>query len=152
MKPEHLERLAAEFLSQSLPKEQWTHGAHLCVGAWHVHRLGADDAIVRLREGIRALNRSHGTPNTETSGYHETITVAYVRLIDQFLSHFDPSISLASRVMHLVAGPLSERAFLFRFWSPDVLMSPAARAEWVSPDRAPLALPPAAVPPESGLG
>lgn len=138
---EALERLAAEFLAQSLPRERWTHTAHLCVGAWHVDRFGAEDAVTRLRSGIRALNDRHGTPNTATSGYHETITVAFVRLIDEWRVTVEPSLPLARRVSRLIAGPLSDRAVLLGFWSRDLLMSAAARERWVPPDLAPLALP-----------
>jgi len=145
-----LDILVAEFLSQSLPRNRWTHTAHLSVGAWHVHRFGAADAIMRLRAGIRALNDRHGTPNTATNGYHETITVAYVRLIAEFLVAFEPSIPLSRRVSHLVAGTLSEKSVLLKFWSTDLLMSAAARAAWVAPDLAPLALPSDAVPASSG--
>jgi len=143
---EALDELAAEFLSGSLPRDQWNHIAHLSVGAWHVYRFGVDHGIARLRASIRALNDRHGTPNTATTGYHETITVAYARLIEEFLSAFEPSTPLECRVSHLVAGPLSERSFLLRFWSRPVLMSGAARAAWVAPDLEPLAMPPEAIP------
>jgi len=141
-----LEELAAGFLSGSLPRDQWNHIAHLSVGAWHVHRFGVDQAIARLRAGIRALNDRHGTPNTTTTGYHETVTVAYARLIEEFLSAFEPGTPLERRVSHLVTGPLSERSFLMKFWSRPLLMSGAARAAWVAPDLEPLALPPEALP------
>jgi hypothetical protein len=142
-----LDALARDFLAGSLSREQWTHAAHLSVGAWHVDRFGADDAITRLRRGIRALNDHHGTPNTTTSGYHETITVAYVRLIDEFLAASEGGAPLERRVSQLLAGPLGERSCLLRFWSRPLLMSEAARAAWVAPDLAPLAVPPEAIPP-----
>jgi hypothetical protein len=72
--------------------------------------------------------------NSSSSGYHETITVAYVRLIEQFFTAGEP-------VERLIDGPLAERAVLLRFWSQDLLMSARARAEWVPPDLAPLSLP-----------
>jgi hypothetical protein len=111
-----------------------------------VHRFGVDHAIARLRAGIRALDDRHGTPNSTTSGYHETITVAYARLIEEFLSAFEPGIPLECRVSDLVTGPFSERSLLMRFWSRPLLMSGAARAAWVAPDLEPLAMPPEAVP------
>ncbi|MES1171745.1 MAG: hypothetical protein ABUL77_00785 [Bacteroidota bacterium] len=141
-----LDRLAEEFQSQAIPRERWTHAAHLSVGAWHVDRFGADEAIARLRTGIRALNDRHGTANTTTSGYHETITVAYARLIEEFLAAFAPGLLLAARVDHLLASPLSQPSFLLRFWSRPSLMSEAARAAWVPPDLAPLGLPPGVIP------
>src|SRR5215471_12481860 len=133
-----LDELAARFQTLAIPRQEWTHAAHLRVGAWHVHHHGAEGALVRLRAGIRALNVSHGTANTETSGYHETITVAYVRLLDGFLRTFDAGVPLEDRVRQLVSGPLADRALLLRYWSKERLLSPAARLGWVPPDLAPL--------------
>jgi hypothetical protein len=135
-----LDDLVTRFLAGTLPRAEWTHAAHLAVGLWHVHQYGPEEAILRLRSGIRSLNERHGTANTETSGYHETITVAYVRLIGQFLSACPPGGPLEERVRELLGGPLADRAFLLRFWSRELLMSPAARAAWTAPDLAPLSL------------
>lgn len=133
-----LSDLVAAFRDCTLPKEEWTHLAHLRVGAWHVHHFGGPAALAMLRDGIRRLNDSHGTPNSSDSGYHETITVAYVRLIEEFFAGVDPGISLERRGELLVASPLAERLVLFRFWSRDRLLSARARAEWVPPDLSPL--------------
>jgi hypothetical protein len=141
MSGESLGNLVASFCAATLPHGEWTHLAHLRVGAWHVHRHGADEALRLLRERIRRLNERHGTPNTATQGYHETVTVAYVRLIAEFLGTFAESVPLESRVAALVQGPLAHKEILLRFWSREVLMSPRARAEWVQPDASPLALP-----------
>ena len=139
--PLPLTELVTQFLDASLPRAQWTHQAHLRVGTWHVDRFGAAQALPRLRQAILRLNDAHGTANTPTSGYHETVTAAYVTLIAAFLAATDAGAPLNDRVEHLLAGPLADRAVLLRFWSRDTLMSPAARAAWVAPDLAPLALP-----------
>src|SRR5204863_2084826 len=80
-----LDDLASRFVACTLPKGDWTHLAHLKVGAWHVDRYGPAEALARLRAGIRRLNDFHGTVNSATSGYHETVTAAYVRLLAAFL-------------------------------------------------------------------
>ena len=138
--PFSLHQLAEMFRAAKIPRAQWTHLAHLRVGAWHVHHFGPTEALVRLRHGIRALNVSNGVANTPTDGYHETITAAYVTLISEFLAAADPALALESKVDQMLAGPLADRAVLLRFWSKETLMSPAARAAWVAPDRAPLSL------------
>ena len=80
-----IEAIAARFAAAAIPAGEWTHETHLVMGAWHVARFGPDAALERLRAGIRALNAAHGTIDSDTRGYHETITVAYVRLIARFL-------------------------------------------------------------------
>jgi len=130
--------LAARFEAASIPRAEWTHEAHLVVGAWHVHRFGADGALARLRAGIRRLNEANGVANTATDGYHETITAAYVRLLARALVDLGADAPLAERVAALLASPLGGKAALARHYSREVLMSPRARAEWVPPDREPL--------------
>ena len=131
-----IEGLVGRFLDCTLPKAEWTHQAHLTVGAWHVERYGPEEALTRLRDGIRALNDSHGTINSATSGYHETITRAYVRVIASVLGA--SSLPLDGRVAGLLSGWAGERDALLRYYSRDTLMSPHARAEWVKPDLAAL--------------
>jgi hypothetical protein len=133
-----IELLARRFADRSLPRTEWTHQAHLQVGLWYVHQRGAA-ALDLLRAGIRRLNEAHGTPNTESSGYHETITAAYVRSIALFLTTCSPEATLQERAEALLAGPLGARDVLLRCYSREVLFSARARAEWITPDLAPLA-------------
>ena len=134
------EVLAERFTALTFTKEEWTHVAHLTVGAWHVDRFGATDALSRLRDGIKRLNVSIGGANTPTSGYHETITAAYVTLIAAFLDACPPNLPLATRVDRLLASPLAGRDILFSFYSRERLLSTDARAHWVEPDLGPLRL------------
>jgi hypothetical protein len=135
---ESLDELVHAFRTCALPKPTWTHATHLRVGAWHVHHLGEAEALTTLRTGIRRLNESHGVANTESAGYHETITVAYVRIIAVFLAAFEPGVLLEKRVDELVRGPVGHRELPFRFWSRELLLSNRARQAWVEPDLGPL--------------
>jgi hypothetical protein len=131
-----LEDLAERFATCRIPKSEWTHHAHLAVGMWHVHTYGAADALVRLRDGIKRLNDSHGTPNNDTRGYHETITRAYVQILTQVLgSYTGPLDECVSRVL---AGPLAAHDLLLAFYSRETLMSVRARKDWVEPDIVPI--------------
>ena len=134
-----LEDLARRFDACTLPKPEWTHAAHLAVGLWHVNRYGADDALARLRSGISRLNESHDVVNSATSGYHETVTRAYVHLLAAF-SERHAERPVAERVTTLLAGVLADRNALLTFYSRDRLGSSGARLAWVEPDLAPLAL------------
>jgi hypothetical protein len=129
-----LDAFVLRFRERTLPKAEWTHHAHLAVGTWHVHRYGVATAINLLRDGIRALNDSHGTANTDSSGYHETITRAYAWLIAEFLAAGPTGATLAERVQALLASPLAGKNALLEYYSRDRLMSVAARRGWITPD------------------
>jgi len=135
-----LEDLVLRFRRRKVPHAEWTHLAHLAVGTWHVRRYGKEKALPKLRRGIRRLNDAHGTPNSDTRGYHETITRAYVHLIAEFLATRPQDATTADCAQALLGSPLAERDALLAYYSKERLMSVAARRAWVEPDRVPFAL------------
>jgi hypothetical protein len=135
-----IEALALRFGERRIPRPEWTHEAHLAVGLWHVARFGEALALERLRLGIRALNESNGVRNSETEGYHETITRAYAVLLAQFSAGFAPDVPLQSRLVALLQAPLAHRHALLAFYRKRTLMTTRARLEWVEPDVAPLSI------------
>jgi len=138
-------QLARRFQTLTLSREEWTHRAHLAVGLWHVANFGPAEALERLRIGIRALNERNGVANTATGGYHETITRAYVLLLESFLARRRSSDSgddcdLQNHFDALIHDPLIERTALLAHWTRERLHSSQARAEWLEPDLAPLTI------------
>ena len=127
------DRLARTFRARTLPKEEWTHEAHLHVGLWHLLHFSAEEALVQLRDGICSYNEATGGENTDSSGYHETITRFYVWAITRFLAGADrsrPVDELAAQVVHA----LGARDLPFRYWSRERLFSVEARRGWARPD------------------
>ena len=134
---EELADLVARFRARTLPKHEWTHLAHLAVGTWHVHEHAPDRALELLRHGITRLNEAHGTVNSDHSGYHETVTRAYVRLLSAFIRTHDGR-DVAERAQALLVSPLAEKAALLRYYTKETLTSVSARKAWVEPDVEPL--------------
>jgi len=130
-----LDSLVRRFADCTLPKPEWTHAAHLAVGLWHVSRHGGDGALARLRAAISQLNESHGTVNSPTGGYHETITRAYVHLLAAFVAERSDKTA-AELVTAMLESPLADRKALLRFYSHERLDSVEARLGWVEPDLA----------------
>ena len=124
-----IERLLAAFEDCSLPKSMWTHRAHLAVALCYCERRSHDQALLLMREGIRRYNEATGGANTETSGYHETITRFYVWLVDHCVR--------GGKLPKGRPGHPSQRA-LRQVWGSgstrERLMSVEARREWVEPD------------------
>jgi hypothetical protein len=131
------ERTARALIDRTLPKSEWTHEAHLRTGLWHVHAHGAVAALELLRQRISAYNESVGTLNTDTSGYHETITRFYVTVIDRFLAAADRSLELDDLARELIAG-YGDRELPLYHYSEGRLFSPVARSSWVEPDLRPI--------------
>jgi hypothetical protein len=132
-----LDTLAQGFIARTLAKEDFTHEAHLRVGLWHLLRYSETDALALLRERICAFNLAVGGVNSDTAGYHETITRLYVRLIAVFLRSADagrPADELAAELIACCGG----RDLPLRYYSRERLFSPAARREWLPPDLQPL--------------
>lgn len=135
-----LRSLVDAFQSITLPKPEWTHSAHLRVGAWHVAEFGADEALTRLRRNIRALNESHGGANTATGGYHETITRAYLMLLGEFIALRPESLTIEQHIDEIPNHPIAHPMALRTFYTTERLMSVTARATWVAPDLAAISL------------
>jgi hypothetical protein len=128
-----VESFIKEFEACRLPKSQWTHEAHLVAGFWYALKLDADVALDTIRKRIRAHNEWVGTPNTESSGYHETITRAYMDQIRSHLARNCDAIFEASLAL-LLASPLNDTAWLLKHYSRERLFSVEARKTWVEPD------------------
>ncbi|WP_052055626.1 hypothetical protein [Myxosarcina sp. GI1] len=101
------ELLVAAFLSRTLPKPEWTHEAHLRVGLWHLLHYSPGDSLQKLRQSIKEYNVVCGVANTETQGYHETITRFYVWLIDKFVQQIETKRSLDILANELVATEIN---------------------------------------------
>jgi hypothetical protein len=132
-----IRRVGTAFLDHSLPAAEWTHEAHIATCAWlHIERPDIDPPrdLPRL---ISAFNLAKGGVNDDSSGYHETITQAYVRGVRSFLDDL-PRGSLSDRINAVLSSPIGTRDWPLRFWSRDILYSVAARRRWIEPDLAPL--------------
>jgi hypothetical protein len=137
MDDEKVSRTALAFYDRTLPKSEWTHHAHLCVGLWTVWQFGPAEALNRLRAGIRIYNEATGVANTATTGYHETITGFYTWLISRFLAAADRRLTLDELADELIRR-YGDNNLPFLHWSKGRLMSPEARLSWVEPDVVPL--------------
>ncbi len=131
-----VEDLVREFEACTLPRARWNHRAHLTVALWYAAHLERDAALDTMRRGILRLNEALGIVSTPTSGYHETITRFYMRIVGRFLEE-EPVGGWAGRANRLFEGH-GEKKLPLRHYSERRLMSPAARADWVEPDLIPL--------------
>lgn len=127
----YIESFLRAFEAGSLSRSDWTHSRHLVMALWYLRRYNRDEATRLIRDGIRRLNDRLGN----FTGYHETITLAWIAVVERFLA----LKALDSPVSDL-AGELlrqcGDKNYLLRFYSRERLFSDEARSRWVPPDLA----------------
>lgn len=121
-------------LARTLPKEQWTHEAHLAACLWLLTERPDIDPGRDLRAIISGYNESVGGVNDETQGYHHTITMMFVAGVRGFLSRTDPGLPLAEKVNALLAAPEGRRDWPLTRYSRERLFSVEARMDFMPAD------------------
>lgn len=129
---EELSEIVLGFRTCTLPKERWTHEAHLWTTLVHVRELGPDAALAAMRTGIDRYNRSLGN----TSGYHDTLTITWVAIVAAYSQEHAARDTLD--VARTLPADVGHRETPLRHYTRERMMSDAARAGWITPDVAPL--------------
>jgi hypothetical protein len=130
---EEVAAFIAEFEACRLTREQWTHHAHLTAGFWYLTRHDPASALDVIRRNIRQHNESVGTPNTDSGGYHETITRLYLAAIGAHIAAHQ-ELPFEVSLQRLLASELGHSAWPLTYYSRERLFSVAARRDWVEPD------------------
>ena len=129
-----IERLGEGLLACTLPREDWTHEAHLAATIYLVVRRADIELDAELPGIIRRFNESVGGVNSDTEGYHETITRSFLDGVRIFLKEADVSEPLHALVNGLLLSPMGRRDWPLRFYSRGRLFSVEARRSHVAPD------------------
>lgn len=123
------------FESAAIPKKEWHHREHIRMAFLYLRDLPFEEGLERIRSGIRALNRANGVADTESSGYHETVTVAWAHIIAAAIEAHGPSESFdafARENSHLLS-----KSLLRLYYTKERVLTSLARSSFVEPDLAP---------------
>lgn len=130
-------RVITGLRDRSLPKAEWTHHAHLAAGAALIGELGLNAAETAMPSMIRSYNEALGGKNTDSEGYHHTLTLFFLRKINAYLENA-PDTPLPERVTQLLASPLAQSDYPLKYYTRELLFSVEARRDWVSPNLQPI--------------
>ena len=130
--------LGEGMVARTLPREEWTHEAHLAATTYLLLRRPDIDLDAELPGLIRRFNESVGGVNSDTAGYHETITRVFLHGVQFFLGEADSSEPLHELVNQLLVSPMGRRDWPLRFYSRARLFSVEARRQLIEPDIAAL--------------
>jgi len=133
-----IENIGEGLVARTLPRSKWTHEAHLAATSYLLLKR-RDIALDKDLPGIiRRYNESVGGVNSDTEGYHETITRLFLIGVRLFLAQARQSEPLFELVNALLLSPIGRRDWPLRFYSPERLFSVEARRHFVDPDLEPL--------------
>lgn len=125
------------FIDGTLPKTEWTHHAHLIICVHHLRTFEFYEATLMIKLGIIKYNDAIGLKNTIDRGYHETMTLFWIWVVDAFLEDHQER-TIEEQINVLVDSPFSKKYLPFFFYSEDHIFSKEARTKWVEPDQRPL--------------
>lgn len=125
---DEIRALVEAFESCSFHPSEFRHYQHLTVALWYVWHLPYDEAEQRVKTGIRRLAETYGK-----TGYHETITLFWLRLVARFANGVDRELSLAATANRMIEE-YARKDLIFDYYSSEVIDSAKAKAEWIEPD------------------
>jgi hypothetical protein len=122
----------AQFEATTLPKKLWTHEAHIRMAYLYLRHNPDIDTLLPL---VRARIGSYNLAQSNKNGYHETITVAFLRIVRARMQQSTAQDFTQFRDEH---PGIFQNTYLMRHYSEATLFSPEARRAFVPPDREPL--------------
>lgn len=131
---EELEQLIESFESATLPQEDWRHQEHVEVAVWYLFHFELDKAISKMREGIKKLNSAHGVTQTKNSGYHETWTVFFMRVLHEEMKKNRTEATVQEHIGSSIEFLKDFKAITHQYYTPELITSWEARTSWVDPD------------------
>ena len=112
--------------------ELWSHEAHFVVATCVLWDYGFETAMTMMRKLIKANNEHMGIANTDTSGYHETLTWFYLNQIHSVLQTSVPQ-TIDQAVDCVLASEITDKNYPLKFYSKDDLFSSHARKTHLPP-------------------
>jgi len=125
------EELLAQLESCTLPEDQFHHADHLHAAWLYLSRFPASEAIAKFSKALRSYAASLG----KAGRYHETVTWAYLLLLNERIQRSEPA---ATWGQFIVAHPDLfdwKNSILLRYYRPETLASDLARRVFVMPDK-----------------
>ena len=125
------ESLIRSFEAGEEPAGGFHHAEHVRVAWWYLRQHPWPEALARFGAALRRFAAAQGKPNL----FHETITTAFVLVINQRLDDADRHAPWTDFVAQNPDLLTWRPSVLDRYYRPDTLQSERARRSFVLPDR-----------------
>lgn len=124
-------KIVESFERGTIARGNWRHADHLLVANYYLSKNDFDAALTKMREGIFNLLRSFEIDVTKEMPYHETLTVFWLKTIDDF-RRTKNGCSVVE-----VCNELTEKFdkdYPLKFYSRERLFSDEARKNFIEGD------------------
>ncbi len=120
------------FEEGSIPKEEWTHAAHVRMSWIYLNTNPYEVARDKIRTGIKNFVRIKGL---NADGYNETLTLVYIHLIE-FRRKQSPSVSRTWSEFYVANPELFDRTapLPLKYYRKETILSAEAKTRFVEPD------------------
>jgi hypothetical protein len=125
------EEFVQRFEACTLPAESFHHPDHVRVVWLYLHSYPVLETLARFSQGLKRFVKANGKANR----YHETITWAYVLLINERMSRSRPEQNWEEFVDSNADLFDWKNSVLKSYYHDDTLRSEIARKVFVFPDR-----------------
>jgi len=115
MNQTEIDQLYTLFSNRKMPKKLWTHRAHFIVATCLLLDPVVDEPMNTLRDLIKSNNLYMGVENTDSGGYHETLTWFYFHAIKAILSE-KPGLDRYSAVETVLQSPIVDKSYPLKFY------------------------------------
>jgi hypothetical protein len=126
-----LRSLVEAFENGTIPESEWRHAEHLAVALFYLSNDDFETSLDKMRAGLFNLLRSFGVDLSKEMPYHETLTVFWMRTVEDFKKSKNGR-PLPEICNELIAN--FDKNYPLRFYSRELLFSDGARAEFVEAD------------------
>lgn len=120
-----------KFEDRTISRDEWKHAEHLTVALHYLTNYDLENATAEMRSGIFKLLEAFGVDLTKEMPYHETLTVFWMKTVDEF-NRTNMGLSLLDKANRLISD--HDKDFPLRFYSREYLFSDAARSKYVPGD------------------
>jgi hypothetical protein len=129
---EEIEELVRSFEEATISRSAWRHPEHLTVALYYIVHNGIDAATEKMRSGIfKLLKDGFGVDLSKEMPYHETMTVFWMRTVDEYVRSTN-GCSLLEKANELVEA--YDTNYPLKFYSRERLFSDEARRSFVAAD------------------
>lgn len=126
-----------QFEQSDIPVSYWQrHKSHIRMAYIYLTKFGYEEGLSRVRDAIKRYFTAQQIPNTLSTGYHETLTVVWMRLTNFILQNYGTAPN--SLIFCDQHSSLMNSRNIELFYTHDHLYTEAAKQDFVDPNLMPL--------------